>query len=256
MDGYHWRKFISSFDERRDAVIPGNKEAAIQFCIDHFISLAEDSIEKHGYFSVALSGGSTPKAIYQGLSNEKNRNRIDWKRVMLFWSDERSVPPDHSDSNYKMAMDAGFGSLPLSTDHVFRMVAETDIESNAAAYEKLIERTLRDATFDLIILGMGDDGHTASLFPKTHALHSMDRLVVANYVPKLQTWRMTLTYQCINKANNIVIYVLGKSKAEMLEKVLSDDYDPDNLPIQRIGTPKNKALWIADNEALSEIYLK
>lgn len=255
MDGYHWEKYVESFDERRDAVIPGDKKTTIQFCIDHFIRLAEDSIANHGYFAVALSGGSTPKAIFEGLSQDKYRDRIDWSKVMLFWSDERSVPTSHPENNYKMAMDAGFNILPIPKEHIFRMEAEGNIEENALKYEKLIEKMIPNGAFDLVMLGMGDDGHTASLFPKTHALHSDERLVVANYIPKFSTWRMTLTYYCINNAKNIVIYVIGKSKAAMLEKVLSKKYDPDTLPIQRVGTANNKALWIADNEALANIYL-
>lgn len=255
MDGYHWKKYIESFDDHRDAVIPGDKTTTIQFCIDHFIRLAEDAIANHGYFAVALSGGSTPKAIFEGLAQDNYVDRIDWSRVMLFWSDERAVPPDHANSNFRMAMEAGFSKLPIPEEHIFRMKAEDNIEENALEYEKLIEHMLPKGMFDLVMLGMGDDGHTASLFPKTHGLHTMERLVVANYVPKLNTWRMTLSYDCINRAKHIVVYVLGKQKAAMLEKVLSSSNDLDTLPIQGIGTPSNKVLLIADNDALSDIYL-
>jgi 6-phosphogluconolactonase len=255
MDGYHWEKYVESFDERRDAVIPGSKEKTIQFSIEHFISLAKKSIADHGFFSVALSGGSTPKAIYQGLCQQNYKDQVDWEKVLLFWGDERAVPPDHPDSNYKMAMDAGFNKLPIPPDQIYRMKAETDIEHNALEYEKIIEKTLPNGIFDFVMLGMGDDGHTASLFPKTHGLHSANRLVVANFVPKMDAWRMTLTFRCINHAHNIAIYVIGKSKADMLERVLSDGYDPDNLPVQRVGTSTHKALWIADNEALKDVYL-
>jgi len=237
-------KSIESYDERRDIATPGDKDATIQFCVDHFIQLARESIANHGYFSVALSGGSTPKAIFEALSQEKNRKAVDWTRILLFWSDERPVPPDHQESNYRMAMDSGFNKLPISPDHIFRMKAEENIEESALEYEKQIEHVLPNGIFDLVMLGMGDDGHTASLFPLTHALHSGERLVVANYIPKLSTWRMTLTYTCINRARHIVIYVIGKNKSEMLKRVFSDTFDPDHLPVQNIGTATNKALWI------------
>ncbi|NGX43116.1 MAG: 6-phosphogluconolactonase [Chlamydiae bacterium] len=256
MDGYHWKKYIESYDERRDAVIPGDKATTIQFCVDHFIRLAEDAIAHHGYFATALSGGSTPKAIFERLSDPKYRERIEWKRVLLFWSDERAVPPGDPKSNYRMAMDAGFGKLPVPAERIFRMKAEKDIEENALEYQKLIEQILPNGVFDLVMLGMGEDGHTASLFPKTHGLHTNARLVIANFIPSLDTWRMTLTYDCINRARNIVIYVIGETKAEILENVLDSDYDPDSLPVQRVGTPTNKALFITDNAALSDVYLK
>ncbi|MGA8163430.1 MAG: 6-phosphogluconolactonase [Waddliaceae bacterium] len=263
MDGYHWKQHVKSLDERRDVVIPGDAAATIEFCADHFFRVAEDAIANHGYFAVALSGGSTPKAIFKKIKqvvsyppNEKTqkefRPSIDWKRVMVFWSDERSVPPDHPDSNYKMAMEAGFGSLGISSQQIFRMHGEGDIEKHAMEYEELINKFLPDGVFDLVMLGMGEDGHTASLFPKTHGLHPSHRLVIANYVPKFDTWRMTLTFDCINRARNIVIYVMGKGKAHVLERVLSSAYEPDLYPVQAIGTPANKALLIADNEALSD----
>ena len=129
-----------------------------------------------------------------------------------YMSDERAVPPDHPDSNYRMAMEAGFNQFNIPEEHIYRMKAETDIETNAVEYEKLIESLLSKGIFDLVMLGMGEDGHTASLFPKTHGLHTNGRLVIANYVPTLNTWRMTLTFNCINQATHIVVYVIGKNK--------------------------------------------
>lgn len=255
MDGYRWKDYIQSYSDVWEAIIPGDKEATIAFCADQFIHLAETAIAAHGFFSVALSGGSTPKAIFQKILSSGHKDKVDWNRVMLFWSDERAVPADHPDSNYKMAMDAGFSSLPLASDHIFRMKGEGDIEKNALEYEKLIETNVPGGVFDLVMLGMGDDGHTASLFPKTHALHTGARLVVANYVPKFNSWRMTLTFECINRARKTVIYVLGESKAKMLETVLEAPRDTDTYPVQGVGTPSNKALLIADNAALSEVYL-
>lgn len=253
MDGKNWRQSIKSFDNRRDLMIPGDHEKTLQFCVDHFIVIGQESIEDHGYFAVALSGGSTPKAIYQGLADPVHRTKIDWKHVLLFWSDERSVPPYDPESNYRMAMDAAFSHLPVPPQNIHRMQAEGDIEKGAMAYEKLIQAELKDNPFDLMMLGMGEDGHTASLFPRTHGLHTLDRLAIANYVPQKDTWRMTLTFDCINASRNIAIYVLGKSKAPMVKKVLTSPYQPDDLPVQRVGTPDHKATWILDEEAASQV---
>jgi 6-phosphogluconolactonase len=244
---------IDVFDDRRSIITPGNKEETIAFCVEDFIDVANESIEDHQYFAVALSGGSTPHSIFQALVLPENRDRIDWTKVLVFWGDERSVPPTNPDSNYKMAMDSGFASLPIPPKQIFRMVGEGDIEENAKKYEELVRKHLHDGVFDLVMLGMGEDGHTASLFPKTHALHTEDRLVVGNYVPRLDTWRMSLTFDCINQARHIVIYVIGKSKAGMIKKIFNDPYNPDELPIQKIGTAAHNALWILDQDAASEL---
>jgi 6-phosphogluconolactonase len=247
----NWSELILSFDDRRNIAIPGDKKTTIQFCIEHFIDVSAKAIADHGFFAVALSGGSTPKALFQTLTSPENIKRMEWQKFLVFWSDERSVPPDNSESNYSMAMASGFDKAPIPKQNIFRMVAEDDVETNAKTYEELIRNKVKTGRFDLILLGMGDDGHTASLFPRTHALHTNGRLVVANYVPQHNTWRMTFTFDCINAANHIAIDVTGKNKAEMVKNVLTGTYDPDTLPIQRVGTPEHKALWILDKEAAS-----
>lgn len=244
-----WKTEVQNFDERRDIAIPGNREETIHYCVEQFIEIANSCIEKQGYFSVALSGGSTPKAIYQALSSPKNRNRIDWTKVLLFWSDERNVPPNHQDSNYKMVMDANFSSLPLKKENIFRMKAENNLEQNALDYEKLIQKHVLNESFDMVLLGMGDDGHVASLFPMTHGLNVHHRLVISNFIPQKETWRMTLTFECINKAQHILLYVLGKEKQKMVEQVFLGPYNPNFLPAQKVGTPLHHALWIFDLDA-------
>lgn len=238
---------IQSLDERRNIVIP--TENTLHYCVDQFFQIGEKSLSERGRFIVALSGGSTPKAIYQLLTDSVNRKRIDWKKVFLFWSDERQVPPYDPESNYRMAMDAGFEKVGVLPQQIFRMQAEGDIEEGALAYEALIKKNLPDGKFDLIMLGMGEDGHTASLFPKTHGLHTTGRLAIANYVPPLKTWRMTLTFECINAAHQINVYILGANKAEVVKKVLASSFDPDMFPIQAVGLPENRALWILDQAA-------
>ena len=248
-------KLRCSIDDKRDLIKGEDKFHTIQLCVHQFIQSATQAISERNAFHVALSGGSTPKAIFQSLADETNREKIDWSKVYLWWSDERSVDGSHEDSNYRMALEAGFSTLPIPEDQIFRMVGEGDIEAHALDYENLIQKFIPECKFDLIMLGMGEDGHTASLFPETHALHSDGRLVVANFVPKLNTWRMTFTYKLINQAHHVVIYVLGESKASMLNRILKGDYTPDQLPLQRVGTPSNKAIFITDQSAAKNLDL-
>jgi len=233
-----------------ELLVPGNYDATLHFCVEHFIASCREAIQDHGQFFVALSGGSTPKALYEILCQPDYSSEIEWDKVHLFWSDERSVPPTSSDSNYHMALKAGFEKMLLLPDHIHRMVAETEIEKNALAYEEQILKTLEGQSFDLVMLGMGEDGHTASLFPETAGIKVKGRSVIANYIPQKETWRMTLTFDCINDAAQTVFYVLGKSKAEMLARVFTTD---PTLPCQLVGTPDHPALWIADEAAASLI---
>jgi len=235
-------------DTRRKIAIPGDHEVMLTYAADLWIQIGNEAINEHGYFAAALSGGSTPKKIFQKLSAMEDQ--LDWSKVFLFWSDERSVPPTHPDSNYRMAMEEGeLSKLPIPQSQIFRMVAEEDIESNAKAYEDVILDKLGSHPFDLVMLGMGDDGHTASLFPYTEALKTTGRLVVPNFVPQKNAWRMTFTYECINRSLHICMYVAGSSKADLLEKVLLGPSKPLEYPSQLIGTEMHPALWIIDAEA-------
>lgn len=229
------------FDNRRHLYIGKDTEEAIDFATDHWINTAKQAIQQRGKFIVALSGGSTPKAIYKKVVLTKE---LDWTKVFLFWSDERAVPADHPDSNYHMAMEF-FGKLPIPPGQIFRMKAEVDIEKNAKDYEEKIQHYAGKHLFDLVMLGVGEDGHTASLFPNTTALSIEDRLVVSNYVPAKNTYRMTFTFPCINRSAKIAIYALGKSKQEIVSKVLHAPII-SSYPSSRIGTPESIALWILD----------
>lgn len=241
---------VHAWDDRREILIPGDEVATIDVCVRHFITSCRRAIEDHGAFYVALSGGSTPKAVYQQLTSAPYSDKIDWTKVWLFWGDERSVPPTYDDSNYKMAMDAGFAKMPIPKEQIIRMRAEEHIEENALTYEKILQKLI---PLDLVILGMGEDGHTASLFPQTEALKAKNRLVIANYVPQKNTWRMTLTYEAINSAQNIVIYVIGASKSKTLKEIFQSAEQFERYPIQFIGTKEHKALWILDDQAASDL---
>ncbi|PIS00866.1 MAG: 6-phosphogluconolactonase [Chlamydiae bacterium CG10_big_fil_rev_8_21_14_0_10_35_9] len=239
---------IQSLDDRKNIVICGDKDKTIEFSVDHWVELSRQSIRDRGKFAVALSGGSTPKAIYQKLCTSPIKEKIQWKNVLLFFGDERSVAPTSAESNYHMAMEAGFKNVPLLKQNIFRMQAEKNIKKMAKDYEGLIKEEI-DGIFDLVMLGMGDDGHTASLFPNTQALKEESALVIENEVPQKKTWRMTLTLPCINHARNIAFYVIGESKKEMVKKVLLPLPGSDTYPSQLIGTKETKALWILDDQA-------
>jgi 6-phosphogluconolactonase len=240
------------WDERRNIVIPGDKNTTIEFCVKHFLYCASEAIKHHDKFFVALSGGSTPKAIYDLLASDYS-GALDWNKVYVFWSDERSVAPDHPDSNYHMAMNCGFSKLPIPSKQIFRMQAEDHLKENAALYEQTIGKTLLGHAFDLIMLGMGEDGHTASLFPNTKGLEDKNHLVIPNYIPQKDTWRMTMTFKCINNASNVVLYVIGDSKKETLKKVFKEK-DPSLLaPSCKVGTKEHPALWIVDKDASADI---
>jgi 6-phosphogluconolactonase len=242
----------TALDERRDLVVPGDNIATLSFAADHFISVANEAVDQHGFFAVALSGGSTPKALFERLCHPPYESQLPWKKIHLFWSDERAVPPSDPESNYHMAMEAGFNKMPIPSSQIHRMIAENEIQKNAEEYEKTIKDVLKDKPFELVMLGMGDDGHTASLFPNTEGLNISDRLVIANFIPQKNTWRMTMTFTCINQASHIAIYALGASKKFMLAKVLLSK--TEEFPAQRVGSKEHKALWIAD-EAAADLVL-
>ncbi len=239
---------LKSWDARRDYIIPGNGKETIQFSVDHWIHSAERAIQQRGRFTVALSGGSTPKAIYESLAKTA---KLDWSKIWLFWSDERAVPPDHPDSNYRMAMES-FGKLPIPPHQIFRMRAEKEIEKSARDYEETLHHVLGKDLFDLVMLGVGEDGHTASLFPNTSALDVKDHLVAANYLPEKKSWRMTLTFSTINQSFYSTIYAIGPSKRIIVPQVLQAPIESP-YPASQIGTSLHRALWILDTEAASHL---
>jgi 6-phosphogluconolactonase len=235
---------IWHFDERRNIAVPGDEKATIAFSCERWLHFAEKAIKERGLFNCALSGGSTPKKIFNTLALHKNA--LDWTKVRLYFSDERWVPQDHPDSNAFMAWNAGFKDL-VSPAQFFPMAQGDDPEKAAADYNRLIE----NVSFDLIMLGVGEDGHTASLFPKTHALECHSALVTANFLPEKEVWRITFTYKAINSARHTNLYALGASKASIVKEIFTAPYDPIRLPAQKVGTEDHKALWILDKEAAS-----
>lgn len=226
---------------------------------EEFVRLANEATVANGRFTVALSGGSTPKALYTLLAGNAFRTRIPWEKVHVFWGDERCVPPDHADSNYRMARESFLDHAPIPKENIHRMHGEeADPGKAATSYEATLGESFGLAPgqlprFDLVLLGMGDDGHTASLFPHTAALSETKSLVVANYVEKFGTHRLTLTIPVINHAEQVIFLISGGSKAAALKEVLEGKEDPQRLPSQFIQPVTGKILFIIDHAAGQEL---
>ncbi len=218
-----------------------------------FVATAKSAIANHGKFTVALSGGSTPRKMHRMLSTEPLVNQVEWDKVHVYWGDERSVPPDHPDSNYFMAKETLLDHVPIPASQIHRMKSEDNPEVAATAYGKLLKAHFNppDSRFDLILLGMGDDGHTASLFPHTTALNEQNHRCTANYVPKLETWRITITTRVINNASKVLFLVGGANKAQSLKQVLQGEHNPQTYPAQLITPEYGELIWMVDAAAAS-----
>jgi 6-phosphogluconolactonase len=214
----------------------------------HFLTLAAPAIEARGRFDVALAGGSTPKAMNAILAAQPQA--IDWTRVRFFFGDERCVPPDHPDSNYRMTHETLFGPLGIADAQIFRMHGEDEPHAAADAYDGVLARELGAApVFDAIFLGMGPDGHTASLFPGTIAGIDQTRRVVANFVPKFDAFRLTITPPVINAARHVTITAGGAEKAASLAAVLAGPREPDTYPSQLVAPASGELTWLVDAAA-------
>lgn len=223
-----------------------------------FSSTAIDAIGRRGRFVTALSGGSTPKRLFERLTAAPYREAIDWKQVFFLWGDERCVPPNHADSNFKMAQESLLTPIAISPENVFRMEAErADLDKAASDYEVRLRTLLREGNsegrIDLVLLGMGGDGHTASLFPGTAALAENRKWVVANEVPQLSTRRMTLTYPAINGARKILFLVTGADKAAKVKEVLTEMQGADRYPSQKILATNGETIWVLDQSSGAEL---
>jgi 6-phosphogluconolactonase len=245
---------IKPLNKRWNLIIPGDYLSTLLFCTQHFISTCKESIQDHGMCTIALSGGSTPQALFERITSLPQSKEIDWSHIHLFWSDERAVPPTHPDSNYRMAMNAGFKHMPIPKEHIHRMPAETKEDADAEQYETVLREVLQGRALDLVMLGMGEDGHTASLFPKSPALKMKNRTVVSHLANEERGWRMTFTMDMINSAKTIVLYVLGAQKQYILADALLSP--TIKYPVQHVGTETHPALWIADEAAASEFLKK
>lgn len=248
-------------NNRSVRLFPNGTEIAL-YAAAEVVRIAKEAVAGRGVFTIALAGGSTPKTLYTLLAEHPSlRNSLPWDKMKVFFGDERHVGPGHADSNFQMAADAMLSKAPLQPEQIHRIKGEyPDSGLAASEYEEVIRREFDLAAgafprFDLILLGMGNEGHTLSLFPGTKALHEMQRVVTHNWVGKLYTDRVTLTAQAANNAANIIFMIAGCDKASALKAVLEGPYEPDQLPAQMIQPTNGTLSWLID-EAAGSMLLK
>lgn len=225
---------------------------------DEVIRSAQDAIDKRGQFAIALSGGSTPKNLFTLIAANASTSLL-WDKIFFFWSDERHVPPTDPESNYRMANETLLSRVPVPSANIFRVPAENpDASAAAKSYEQTLYSffAVKDGEFprfDLILLGMGPDGHTASLFPNTPALQEKSRWFVANWVEKLHTHRLTLTVPVLNAARRVIFLVSGTDKAAALREVLEGGAAAEKFPSKLVQPSQGDLLWLVDRAAASEL---
>ncbi len=246
---------------------PGNSKIAVledaqavaHHAADVFVALVEEAAHEGRPFRVALSGGSTPKLLYQRLSSDEYRDQVDWRVISFFFGDERWVPPTDPESNYGLARDELFSKVPVDEKKIFPMpTVGLSPDEAAAQYQDILRREFgtpqgQIPQFDLIFLGMGDDGHTASCFPGTEALGVRHMLVTANFVPKFNTYRITLTPPVLQAGKEVVFMVAGEGKAPALHEVLQGEYNPDMYPSQLLRDAQGEVIWLVDRAAASQL---
>jgi 6-phosphogluconolactonase len=242
--------------QQREVYILKDNAAIARRAAEIFVKLAQSAITRNGSFTVALAGGSTPKLLYSLLATDTDlRAKVPWDKMQLFFGDERHVGPDDAQSNFKMASEHMITKAPLKPEQVHRIKGEyPDPERAAKEYEQDLRAHfhLKDAELprlDLVLAGMGDEGHTLSLFPGTKALHAQGRTVVRNWVGKLYTERITITAPAANNAEMILFMVAGKEKVLALKGVLEGPYEPEQLPAQLLQPTNGKLLWLVDEAA-------
>jgi len=241
---------------KRDIRILADPAAITRRAAEEFVKAASEAVVKNGVFNVAFAGGSTPKSLYALLADDPAyRAKIAWDKMRVFFGDERHVPPDSTESNFRMASEALFSKGLLKPEQTSRIKGEyPDTEKAALEYEQVLRAyfQLKDGEypgFDLVLLGMGDEAHTLSLFPGTRALHPAGRIVVRNWVGKFFTERITLTAEAVNHANRVMFLITRADKAPALKAVLEGPYEPEQLPAQFIQPNSGNALWLIDRDA-------
>lgn len=231
-------------------------EALARRAARYFAEMISETVADRGRASIAISGGTTPQAAFRLLADPvlASHLRMPLEKLDIYWVDERNVPSDHADSNYRMVREAWLDHVSLQPCQIHRIQGELEPQAAAAHYEEDLKSSFRlregeIPRFDLVALGMGGDGHTASLFPYTGAIHEMNRLVVANHVPQHDTWRVTLTWPVIDHASSVFFLIAGADKAEILKEVLTGPHDPERLPSQLIWPASGILTLILDKAA-------
>ncbi len=225
-----------------------------------FTDAAVNAVQHRGTARIAISGGNTPETVFELLANPAHPfvTQVPWDKLDLYWVDERCVPPDHAESNYWMTREAMLSKVPLAAERIHRMEGELDPHVAAARYESTIRNTFKlegaeTPTFDLVLLGMGDDGHTASLFPHTEALDNITDIVIANHVLQKETWRVTLTFPVINQGRQVAFLIEGAGKAQVLHDVFTGPYQPEVFPSQLIRPASGQLTLLLDAAAASKL---
>lgn len=249
-----------------DVEVLPNGEHLTETAAHRLVAAANTAIDARGAFVVALSGGSTPRKVYARLATEPFVSNVDWPRVQFVWGDERCVPPHHEASNFRMARETLLDHVPVVQANVHRIRGEDDPAEAALSYERVLRRVFRTpfgppqsapgARIDFVLLGLGSDGHTASLFPGGTTLHASDEWVVAKYVHAVSMWRVTLTATVINAAAEVAFIVSGSAKADIVRQVLQGSYRPDELPAQLIVPTDGGVRWLLDASAAAKLRLE
>lgn len=239
--------------------VAADSKALSQAAAAEFVQRANKAIQTRGLFTVALAGGSTLKHLYTLLATEPWRNQVPWSQVHFFWGDDRFVSPEHLDSNYRMVREQLLDQVPIPPKNVHRIKKQgPNVNEAADEYEQELRQFFQLSgnqlpRFDLVLLGMGPDGHTASLFPGTSAVHEQIRLVVAPWVRQQYTYRVTLTPPVLNNADCVMFLVSGSEKAETLQTVIEGDYQPERFPAQIIRPSQGTLLWMVDQAVASHL---
>lgn len=220
-----------------------------------FVDAAQEAVQKNGRFTVALTGGSSPKQLYQLLAKAPFKDQVPWEQTFIFWGDERWVPLTDDRSNAKMAKELLLDKVPVPQEQIYPMWEDMEPEAYAQKYEQLLKDHFKDQppAFDLILLGMGDDGHTASLFPGTEVLQEQSRWVQAYYLESQAMHRITLTAPLINQAKRILFMTFGDNKAPALHEVLEGENNPEKYPSQLIKPQQGEIYWYVDDKAASRL---
>lgn len=240
--------------------IAADLDAMSRAAAETIVAHISESLQTRDLYSIALSGGSTPGRLYELLAHDaKLREQIPWNRVHFFWGDERHVPPSHPDSNYRMAYNALLSKVPIPPTNIYRIRAEESLAAKAAEdYEQEIQRFFKIEPgqlprFNCVLLGMGPDGHIASLFPGTPGLQETKRLVIANWVEKFQAYRVSLTVSVFNNADRIIFLVSGKEKADTVKTLLEDEIKSNCYPAQLIQPSDGLLIWFLDQSAAGRL---
>lgn len=241
-----------------DLVRLPDRAALARNAAERFVVASQRAITQRGRFAVALSGGSTPQDLYRLLATAEFASQVDWHGVHTFWGDERAVPPQDPASNYRMAAETLLSRVNVPRDNIHRILAELPSQEAAQAYADTLRSFFQTGVgtlprFDLMLLGLGVNGHTASLFPHAAVLHNAVDWVAAEYIPEVKMDRITLTVPVINASENVLFLISGKEKAATVRAVLHGEYDPENLPAQLIRPQQGSLVWLLDRDAASKL---